>query len=77
MKAATNPAEKGEFTDKAESAGMSVQAYAEHVLKQAREGSWKGDDETVNQAKFAKAAKSVAKESIVMDENDLALIFVE
>lgn len=60
MQKATNPKEKGEFTRKAEAAGMDAQEYAEYVLKKAHDGSWKGSDETINQAKFAKAAKSVA-----------------
>lgn len=71
MQDATNPKEEGEFTQKAESMGMGVQEYADYVLKRAREGSWKGDEETVNQAKFAKAAKSVAKESAVKEKTPL------
>lgn len=60
IKGAVNPKEKGEFTAKAKAAGMSVQKYADHVLKKAREGSWTGDEETVDQAKFAKSAESIA-----------------
>lgn len=69
MKGAVNPAEEGEFTQKAEAMGMGVQEYAKYVLKRAREGSWKGDEETVNQAKFAKAAQSVANEGISFEQS--------
>lgn len=57
MQKAVHPSKKGEFTAKAKKAGMGVQAYAKHVLANTDDFS----EETVNQAKFAKSAKSVAK----------------
>lgn len=52
---AIHPSKKGEFTRKAKENGMSVKQYAAHVLSQAHKGSWKGDEKTIAQAKFAKA----------------------
>lgn len=57
MQKAVHPSKKGEFTRKAKSHGMSVAQFAKHVLAHTEDFP----EETVNQAKFAKAARKVAK----------------
>ena len=57
MQKAVHPSKKGEFTAKANAAGMSVQQYADHVLAKDSKAS----KETKAQAKFTKSAKSVSK----------------
>ncbi len=66
MQQATKPREKGAFTKKAQKAGDTVQAHADKVLKKAREKPGSVDTKTINQAKFAKAVKSIQKEEKVV-----------
>lgn len=57
MQKAVHPSKKGAFTAKAKRHGMSVAEFAKHVLAHSEDFP----KETVNQAKFAKAAKKIAK----------------
>lgn len=74
MQKAVHPSKKGEFTAKAKEHGMEVQAFAKHVLANTEDFP----EETVNQAKFAKAAGSVAKkESRTLTVSELKKIISE
>lgn len=74
MQKAVHPSKKGEFTAKAKEHGQDPQAFAKHVLANTEDFP----EETVNQAKFAKAAGSVAKkESRTLTVSELKRIISE
>lgn len=56
MQRAVPESHRGEFTAKAEKAGMGVQAYARSVMAHPE----KHDAHTVHQAQFARVAKKVS-----------------